>query len=82
MTILPSEEEEGKADWILGMEPTVSSRMIHIGQASEGNLYEERALKADHETLQPGKGKERANTWPKRSVRVADTKQDRTGPGS
>lgn len=38
-----------------------SSRMIRIGQASEGNLYEERALKADHETLQPGKGKERAN---------------------
>lgn len=82
MTILPSEEEEGKADWILGMEPTVSSRMIHLGQASERNLYEEIALKAGHETVWPGKGKEKANTWLKGSVRVADTKQDRIGPGS
>lgn len=57
-SVLPSEEEEGKGGWILEKEPTASSRMIHLGQASEGNLYGERALEAGYETVRHGKGRE------------------------
>lgn len=61
------------------MEPTASFRMIRLGQASEGNLYEDVALKAGYETVRHGKGRGRESTQLKGSECVADTNQDRTG---
>lgn len=54
MAILPSKEEGWEGDWILELELTVSSRMVHLGQANQGSLYEEKALEAAYKKMRHG----------------------------
>lgn len=56
MSILPREEEGWKGYWVLELEPTVSSRMVHLGQANQGSLYEEKALEAGYKKVRDRKG--------------------------
>lgn len=56
MSIFPSEKEGWKGDWVLELEPTVSSRMVHLGQANQRSLHEEKALEAGYKKVRDMKG--------------------------